>query len=95
MSIKACRAALMGASMLTLAACISISVTHDPVTHDAETVPVAAEPVAKVIDTTGAGDAYIAGFLAARLNGADVPMAMAAGHTCAAACCGHPGGFPQ
>lgn len=47
------------------------------------------------IDTTGAGDAYIAGFLAARLNGADVPMAMAAGHACAAACCGHPGGFPQ
>lgn len=47
------------------------------------------------VDTTGAGDAYIAGFLAARLNGADVPMAMAAGHTCAAACCGHPGGFPQ
>ena len=37
----------------------------------------------------------IAGFLAARLNGASVPKAMAAGHTCAAACCGHPGGFPQ
>lgn len=47
------------------------------------------------VDTTGAGDAYIAGFLTARLNGADVPMAMAAGHACAADCCGHPGGFPQ
>lgn len=46
-------------------------------------------------DTTGAGDAYIAGFLTARLNGADVPSAMAAGHACAATCCGHPGGFPQ
>jgi fructoselysine 6-kinase len=47
------------------------------------------------VDTTGAGDAYIAGFLAARLNGADVPGAMAAAHACAATCCGHPGGFPQ
>jgi fructoselysine 6-kinase len=52
-------------------------------------------PAISPVDTTGAGDAYIAGFLTARLNGADVPMAMAAGHTCAAACCGHPGGFPQ
>lgn len=52
-------------------------------------------PAITPVDTTGAGDAYIAGFLAARLKGADVPMAMAAGHTCAAACCGHPGGFPQ
>ena len=55
----------------------------------------AAAPAITPVDTTGAGDAYIAGFLAARLNGADVPKAMAAGHTCAATCCGHPGGFPQ
>ena len=55
----------------------------------------AAAPAITPVDTTGAGDAYIAGFLAARLNGASVPKAMAAGHTCAAACCGHPGGFPQ
>ena len=39
MSFKACRAALMGASMLTLGACVSITVTRE-----AETVPVAVQP---------------------------------------------------
>lgn len=53
-----------------------------------------AEPV-EATDTTGAGDSYIAGFLAARLTGAGVPDAMAAGHARAARTCTHPGGFPQ
>ncbi|MFZ0097392.1 MAG: PfkB family carbohydrate kinase [Gemmobacter sp.] len=57
--------------------------------HRAHALPV--DPV----DTTGAGDAYIAGFLAARLRGLSVPDAMAAGHANAARACGHPGGFPQ
>ena len=47
------------------------------------------------LNTNRAGDAYIAGFLAARLNGADVPKSMAARHACAAAYCGPPGGIPQ
>jgi len=42
-SFKACRAALMGASMLTLGACVSITVTHET-----DTVPVAAEPAVTV-----------------------------------------------
>jgi ribokinase len=40
---------------------------------------VAAEPVGAVEDTTGAGDAFVAGLLAARLAGAGVSEALASG----------------
>lgn len=45
---------------------------------------VAAVPVAEVVDTNGAGDAFFAGFLHATLDGAAVPQALAAGATQAA-----------
>lgn len=47
------------------------------------------------IDTTGAGDSYITGFLASRLAGASVSQAMQAAHALAAKTCMHPGGFVQ
>lgn len=54
----------------------------------------AAEP-AEVVDTTGAGDAFIAGFLHEWARSADVPAALASGARNAARACGHPGGFAQ
>jgi fructoselysine 6-kinase len=49
----------------------------------------------EVVDTTGAGDAYAAGFLHARLAGADVDQAMSAASEHAAEACAHLGAWPQ
>jgi len=61
---------------------------------DGQTFRGKSEPVG-AIDTTGAGDSYIAGFLAGHLKGASIPDSMAAGHARAAQTCTHPGGFSQ
>jgi fructoselysine 6-kinase len=57
-------------------------------------VRVSARPV-EVVDTLGAGDTFIAGFLAARLRGEDLKGCLESGRDLAAATCRHLGGFPQ
>ena len=49
----------------------------------------------EVVDTLGAGDTFIAGFLAARIAGEEIVRCLEAGRDLAAATCGHIGGFPQ
>jgi len=48
-----------------------------------------------VVDTTGAGDSYIAGFLSVYIAGGSLQAAVEAGRDRAALACGHVGGFPQ
>ena len=48
-----------------------------------------------VVDTTGAGDTFIAGFLSAWKRRQPLTACLAAGRDAAAETCGHLGGFPQ
>jgi fructoselysine 6-kinase len=48
-----------------------------------------------VVDTLGAGDTFIAGFVKARLDGKSLQECLEAGRDGAAATCRHLGGFPQ
>lgn len=52
---------------------------------------VAAEPVERVVDTTAAGDAFSAGYLACRLQGGGPRLAARWGHRLAAEVIQHPG----
>jgi sugar/nucleoside kinase (ribokinase family) len=54
-----------------------------------------AEPIAKVVDTTGAGDAFAAGFLYGFTHGFDLARAACAGAIAAAEAIGHVGARPE
>jgi fructoselysine 6-kinase len=49
----------------------------------------------EVVDTTGAGDSFIAGFLSIYIAGGSLEASLLSGRECAARTCGHVGGFPQ
>jgi arabinose-5-phosphate isomerase len=49
----------------------------------------------RVVDTTGAGDAFLGGLLAARSLGLDWELAARLGNACGAVCCERHGGFPD
>ncbi len=59
------------------------------------TVEVGAEPVEAVVDTTGAGDLYAAGFLYGMTHGQDPVSAARLGGACAAEVISHLGARPQ
>ena len=60
----------------------------------AETVEIAAEPT-RVVDTTGAGDAYAAGFLAGLTSGQPLPVCGRMGSIAAAEVISHYGARPE
>ena len=59
-----------------------------------ERTRVAAEPVAQVVDTTGAGDLFAAGYLHGRIAGRSIEASLRLGAVCAAECIGHYGPRP-
>ena len=56
---------------------------------------VAAVPVARIVDTTGAGDLYAAGFLYGLTHGLALPICGAVGSVCAAEIISHVGARPE
>ena len=57
--------------------------------HESQRYAVAAEPIDKVVDTTGAGDLFAAGFLAGQAQGRDVETSLRMGAIAAAEIISH------
>ena len=89
----------VAAAVTALSARVPVLVcTHGPAGAEAhaggEHARVAAEPVDAVVDTTGAGDLFAAGFLAGQAQGRDLETSLRMGAICAAECISHIGPRP-
>ena len=62
--------------------------------REGQRVAVPAEPVAQVVDTTGAGDLFAAGFLHGQAQGCDLKASLRLGAICAAEVISHVGARP-
>ena len=60
-----------------------------------ERAEVSAEPIAKVVDTTGAGDLFAAGFLSGHVRGAPLAECLKLGAICASEIISHYGARPE
>jgi sugar/nucleoside kinase (ribokinase family) len=76
-------------AVLTRSAAGSVVVTAG------ESVRVAATPIARLVDTTGAGDLYASGFLFGLTHGRDLAACGRLGSLCAAEIIGHFGARPE
>ena len=63
--------------------------------EDGSTVEVPAVPVDRIVDTTGAGDLFAAGFLSARCRGRELAGCLEVGAVCAAEVISHFGARPE
>jgi sugar/nucleoside kinase (ribokinase family)/D-arabinose 5-phosphate isomerase GutQ len=79
--------------------CAAVAVTDGEagcaIATPAELVRVAAAKPSEVVDTTGAGDAFLGGLLFARARGLDWASAGALANACGAACVERLGAFPE
>jgi sugar/nucleoside kinase (ribokinase family) len=63
--------------------------------HNGNQFSVAAEPVERLVDTTGAGDLFAAGFLSGLAEGRDIGDCLTMGAVCAAEVISHYGARPE